>query len=191
MDKLVSSLCLLKSLMFNNYLCKLSLCKSFQNLCFSKAVFYYRSKWLLLFALMYDPPSIQRFQFSQGNIDFYFVWFNTSFVWRLDLRTNLGISLIKSSWQFYSLIYLMVEINWCSYFAHSVSNNDYLPVWLLKALNFSSDFESSTKFKASCFFYVWIKVIKNFLSKEITNSSFDQWLCECVVTTSEGNFTFG
>ena len=140
MDKLVSSLCLLKSLMFNNYLCKLSLCKSFQNLCFSKAVFYYRSKWLRLFVLICNPSSIQRFQFSQGNIDFYFVWFNTSFVWRLDLRINLGICLIKSSWQFYSLIYLMVEINWCSYFAHSVSNNDYLPVWPLEGIKFQQWF---------------------------------------------------
>ena len=128
------------------------LCESFQNLCFSKAVFYYRSNWLCLFVLIYNPSSIQRFQFSQGNIDFYFVWFNTSSVWRLDLHTNLGICLIKSSWHLYSLIYLMVEINRCSYFAHSAPNNDYLPVWLLKTSNFSSDFESSTNFKASWFF---------------------------------------
>ena len=147
------------------------LCESFQNLCFSKVVSYYRSKWLRLFLLIYNLSNIQRFLFSQGNINF--VWFNTSVVWRLDLHTSLGICLIKSSWHLYSLIYLMVKINWCSYFAHSAPKNNYLPVWLLKTSNFSSDFESN--FRASCFFvffHVWTKGIKIFLSKEIANSSF-------------------
>ena len=151
------------------------LCESFQNLCFSKAVFYYRSKWLHLFVLIYNSSSIQRFQFSQGNIDFYFVWFqHLSFVWRLDLHTNLGICLIKSSWHLYSLIYLMVEINWCSYFAHSVhqtmiifqfdSWRHQISAVILNLLLIS---------KLHGFFHVWIKEIKIFMNKEIANSSFN------------------
>ena len=140
---------------------------------FRKAVFYYRSKWLRLFVLIYNPSIMQRFQFSQGNIDFYFVWFNIFFVWRLDLHTNLGICLIKSSWHLYSLIYLMVEIDWCSYFAHFATNNDYfqsdswrhqISAVILNLLLIS---------KLHVFFHVWMKGIKIFLSKKIANSSFN------------------
>lgn len=53
--------------------------RSFQNLCSSKSVLYYRKWWLHIFVIIRKPSSVQRLQFSQGNIKFYIVWFNTSF----------------------------------------------------------------------------------------------------------------
>ena len=53
--------------------------RSFQNLCSSKSVLYYRNWWLHVFVIIRKPSSMQRLQFSQGNIKFYIVWFNTSF----------------------------------------------------------------------------------------------------------------